>query len=165
MPGFLDYPVASSAESTDLLLIYRAGSGTLAIEIGTLATYIENIVEEALGISQYNIAMNYSQSPPPSTTFLAFIANASFSLSTNFAGSQAEFLVGPTSVLSLTVSRNGSSIGSISFGAEAGNAASVGSFTGTATTFEIGDLLEISAPSALFGASNLAVTFSGALAA
>jgi hypothetical protein len=164
MPGFLDYSVATTLEPTDLFLIYRAGSGTLAITGQTITTYIQNIIEAALGVASYSVAMNYSQNPPPSTTFLTFIANQEFTLPTNFTGSQAEFVIGPTSALTLTINRNGSSIGTIIFPAES-NSSAVGTFSGSGATFNVGDLLEIVAPSAVFGATNLALTFTGNLGA
>ena len=155
MPMFREYPFADHLNPTDVFLVDQLG-------IGTRAATVQMILDLVGGGGPYDIAMNYSQPPPPSTTFLTFIANREFTTPESMAGSVAEFVNGPSEPLVLTVAKNGAEFGTISFPAAA-NGGSIGVFAGSAESFGVGDLLEIVSPAATFGAGNVALTIAGAL--
>ncbi len=154
MPSIRDYPQASEVNLTDAFMIDQLG-------IGTRWCTAQQILD-LIGPGPYNIAMGYSSAPPPNTTFLAFIANSEFGMPINLEGSVAEFITAPSSPVVLSVQKNGTQFGTISF-PSGSNGGSVGVFAGSAETFAEGDLLEIMSPGSLYGAANLAVTFAGTL--
>ncbi len=159
MPQLRSYPQATQLNLTDALLLDQLGMGTRWC---TLQQLLDFILAE-LPVAPYDVAMGYSQPPPPNSTFLTFIAARAFSLPAGLGGSVAEFVVGPASPVVLTILKNGATVGVITFPA-VGNGGSVGVLSSSvATTFNPGDLLEIASGAALFGASNLAVTFEGVL--
>lgn len=90
----------------------------------------------------YDIAAMNIGKPDASSVFARFVAVRSFTLPASLAGSQGKAGVAATGSTTLTVSKNGGAIGTIVFAA----AGTVPTYTGTATTFAIGDMFTITAP-------------------
>jgi hypothetical protein len=160
MPQIRQYPRATSLNLTDALVLDQLGLGTRYCTLAQLLAFLEANFPAA----PYDIAMGYSQAPPPNNTFLSFGAVRAFSLPQNFTGSFAEFQTAPTSQLVLTVLKNGTPIGTITFPSET-NGGSVGVFASSAAVdFNPDDILQVASGSALFGAADLVVTFEALLA-
>ncbi len=132
----------------DLVPVFRNGQ----------ATPLQAAVFNGTNAALYDIAMNCPGGPLPSSIFLAFITLRAFTLPLNCAGSLAVFTTGPSSPLTVTLSKTGVSFGSIAFAAVT---PSPGVITSSAEAFAIGDILELSVGAATFGAADLAVTFAG----
>ncbi len=149
MPIQSAYPSVTSVLSTDLILAYRAGVGTINIPASLL-----------VGGETYDVAMNYLATPPASSVFLSFIAVREFSIPSGFTLSKAWFVTAPTNQVQLTVSHAGTQIGTITWQANANS----GVFAGAGVTgIAAGDLLEISSGGNLYAAADLVLTLAGTI--
>lgn len=146
------YPQVTSVLPTDLFVLQRSDS------VGPVGTCCISAAD-LIPASTYDVGMNYLSVPAASSVFLTFAAVRAFTLPSGFTGSVAETTNEATSMVALTIQKNGTSIGTITF---AGSASS-GSFSGEGASFVAGDLLEIASPSDLYGLANLAITFAGTL--
>lgn len=113
-----------------------------------------------LSLNVYDIAMNYSQVPPPSVVFLTFVACRRFTTPINLTASQAVSVTGPTTTMSYSLLRNAVQFGTVTF-VGGGGAQTAGTFIATAQTWAPGDILEVSAPVATYGSANVAITIEG----
>ena len=107
----------------------------------------------------YKVGFFFTSTPASSETLLMHVCAAAFSLSINFAGSQGYVGTNPTSSATLTVKKNGSSIGTIGI-----STSGVVTFSaGSATSFAAGDLISVVAPSTADATlANCAFTLLGA---
>ncbi len=158
-PTIRAYVQAMNVLSTDAFIIDRIGTGTMYVNAGILYSGIPAV--DFL----YDIAMNYPSAPIPSSIFLSFVTLRPYTLGVNCVGSdtvpsRAVFTTGPSSPLTITISKNGVSFGTLSFAATYPTAA-VGTFSTTAEAFALDDILELSVGAANFGATNLVATFNG----
>jgi hypothetical protein len=106
-----------------------------------------------------DIAFNFSGVPGASQKF-SYIANRAFTLPTSLTGSQAAIGTNPTSTLTVTFNKNGSSIGSVAF-----STGGVPTFTfSSPVSFSIGDILTAVAPGSPDATgADIAVNFKGSL--
>ena len=111
-------------------------------------------------LNVYDIAMNYSQVPPPSSIFLTFVAARRFTTPLNLVGSQAVSLGGPTTTMAYTLSRNSVQFGTVTFPGGVGTQIA-GIFAATAQTWAPGDVLTVASPASTYGSSNVAITIEG----
>lgn len=113
--------------------------------------------------AKYDLALSIAGKPAPSVYVLNFVVVNAFSLPAGLTGSFAKSSAAATSNSTFTIYKNGSSIGTILFGA----GASAGTITFSAQqTFAPGDLLQIIAPSPQDTTlANIAITLKGTLTA
>lgn len=92
-------------------------------------------------VGRMDVAVNFSGVPNNSQKF-TFIADRSFNLPASLTNSRATIGTNPTSTLTVTLNKNGSSIGSIAF-----NTSGTPTFTfASAVTFAAGDILTAVCP-------------------
>jgi hypothetical protein len=150
MPSMRQYAQAMSILPTDAFLIDRIGVGTMYIEAEDFLT----------SAGAYDVAMNYLGVPPASQIFLGFAVVREFSLPASFTLSQAVFTTPPTNQVQLTIQRNGTPIGTITWAATA----QVGVFAGAGySMFTAGDLIEIVSGGNLYAAADLILTLAGTI--
>ena len=113
--------------------------------------------------AKYDLALSITGKPAPSVYVLNFVVVNAFSLPAGLTGSFAKSSTAATANSTFTIYKNGSSIGTILFGA----GASAGTITFSAQqTFAPGDLLQITAPSPQDTTlANIAITLKGTLTA
>jgi len=93
-------------------------------------------------LSYYDIAGGSTGSPTASAKLLTFVAVRNMSLPTNLTGSYCVAGTAATATTTITLNKNGSSFGTISFAA----AATIATFTVAATSFIAGDIITVVAP-------------------
>lgn len=143
---------------------------TGAVSLGTsgTATGTNNQVMASQGSANppqwisipYDVSGTIFGKPSAGDTVQRFVAVRAFSVAASLAGSTAKCDAAPTASVTITFYKNGSSFGSVTFGA----GATTGAFSGTATTFNTGDVITAVAPAvadATFG--NCAFTIAGVM--
>lgn len=85
----------------------------------------------------YDLGLFFPGKPTASQLLASITAVRAFSFAANFAGSVASCGVAPTASTSVSITKNGTAIGTITFAAGATTA----TFTGSAVSFAIGDVL------------------------
>jgi len=90
-------------------------------------------------LSYYDIAGGSTGSPTASAKLLTFVAVRNMSLPTNLTGSYCVAGTAATATTTITLNKNGSSFGNISFAA----AATIATFTVAATSFIAGDIITV----------------------
>lgn len=120
------------------------------------AANLDAIDAAIAALSNFDISAFFAGKPGASAVVLEFVATRAFGLAAAFAGSKAVLGTAATASTVLTVNKNGSAIGTITFGASG----TAGTFAAaTSTEFAAGDVLSIVAPgSADSTAANIGIT-------
>ena len=124
-------------------LVFTQFGGAVAYTAGTNITISGNTISVANSALPYDISVSVSGKPAASEYLLRLVCVRAFSLAIAAATQKAIALTAATASTTLTVSKNGTSIGTIVFAA----AGTTGTFSGTTTSFAVSDVLTISAPS------------------
>lgn len=121
------------------------------------AANLDAIDAAIMALSNFDISGFFAGKPGTSAVVLEFVATRAFNLAAAFANSKAVLGTAATGSTVLTVNKNGSSIGTITFSASG----TVGAFAAaTATEFAAGDILSVVAPSSAdSSAANIGITF------
>ena len=90
----------------------------------------------------YDIAGSTLSQPTDGAVLMRFSVNRDFDLPENLSGSKGESVVAPASAASYPIKKNGSQFGTMDFASGINDA----TFTVTATSFVVGDILTIEAP-------------------
>ena len=105
----------------------------------TTKAYVDSKVGGTTGLP-YDLAFSILGVPLNSAIILRFVAVRAFTIAANFTGSVAKCAAAPTATTTLTIKKNGTSIGTVSFA----GAATSGTFsTQAASTFASGDILTV----------------------
>lgn len=120
------------------------------------AANLDAIDAAIMALSNFDISAFFAGKPGNSAVVLEFVATRAFGLAAAFANSKAVLGTAATASTVLTVTKNGSSIGTITFGASG----TTGTFAAaSATEFAAGDILQIVAPSSAdSSAANIGIT-------
>lgn len=137
-------------DTAQTLTVKRSGQSGVDVPAGQRRAVMHDgsdivpLLGEGAASDAYDVALFVVGSPEDSELLLQLVAVRAFVLPQDLAGSRGYAGVGADEAAAFALSKNGSSIGSVNFGA----AAQTATFTFSAEqTFAPGDRLEITAPS------------------
>lgn len=137
------------------------GAGTFVMPSQTSCSFSSNgttyNISACTAVFPYDLGVDFSGKPGNSQQY-SFIASRAFQLPASLTGSKAWIGTNPTATLTMTLNKNGSSIGTVVF-----STSGVPTITfASAVTFAIGDVLTIVAPaSADATGADIALTLNG----
>ncbi|HVL73101.1 MAG TPA: hypothetical protein VM434_14630 [Beijerinckiaceae bacterium] len=114
--------------------------GELSI-VGSRGTNLVALAASA-GAGLYDLGLFIPGQPPPGALVFQFVFPRAVSFAAAFAGSAGRAGVAATAPAALTIRKNGANIGTIEFA----TGAPAATFTGAATSFSVGDTIELLAP-------------------
>lgn len=110
------------------------------------------------GTTPYDIALQTAGAITATTPILSFVIGRPASFASGWAGSLAKAQAAGNAATVLTIAKNGTSIGTITYG----SGSTTGTFAGTAGNFVAGDLLTVTTPSVVAsGLLGLSITLVG----
>ncbi len=119
-------------------LFYRTTDSTLYVYNG--ASWTQTGAGSASSI--YDIGFSIEGKPSANTTIFSFAVPRAFSIPSSFFGSQALAVTAAAESSVFTISKNASSIGTLTFA----TGSAIGSFSGAGASFVAGDRLSITSP-------------------
>ncbi len=112
---------------------------------GQVPVWNNSTSEWAAAANPYDLPVEYPGAPTTSTKIVNFKAVRAYTIASS--GHQGGQLTNPGSDVTFTVEKNGSSIGTITFGASGTFSSSI-----TQTTFAVGDILTVTTQATSMGA-------------